>query len=177
MTSYQDQIGVSLKEINEQANTIKELSRQIDSFRREKENAKRLLNETKISFNDEYAKIYDRMGRNEEALRVGIKGMQSELNTLKTSFGEASRIYDSLQRVKMDIEDLSKQLESYRGEIGDIAEQLRLLETSATMPQEERAKTLKKLVDRSKQLKSNMTEARGKLKTAEKRLEDSSKIK
>ncbi len=125
----EDQIRKSLKTIRGEAKSIEEYSRQISSFRRDKETIRKTLKDTRESFNDEYAKISTRMDNVGTSLRTRIKEMLSELDTLKSNFGEIDKLYDTLQRSRNDIGDLETKIQNIRKEIEDAAEEVKALQT------------------------------------------------
>jgi archaellum component FlaC/DNA-binding transcriptional ArsR family regulator len=124
-----DQIKLSLKSIREQANSIDDLSKQVNSFRRDKEAVKKALNESKSTFNDEYSRISTRMDTTGAALRTQINAMLRELDTLKANFGELDKVYDTLQKSKNEIDSLEKRISDLRIEADKVAEEMRDLNT------------------------------------------------
>ena len=129
LKSDEERIRTSLKIIREHARSLEALSKQINSFGRDKESVKKALGNAKNAFNDEYARISTRMESTGGALRSQIKHMEEQLNALKQNFGEVSKMYDTLQKATVEIENLQKKIADI-GKVADtIDQELKALQT------------------------------------------------
>ncbi len=105
---YSKQIEQALKEVREQERNVRDLSSQVSSFRRERESAKKSLEEARTSFNDQFIKTFTDMENRSSILSRETKSILSQLNTVKEGFGQASKVYDAVQKAKIEVATAQK---------------------------------------------------------------------
>lgn len=113
---HRAELEESANSIKNQAKVINDLVKQVNSFRHEKESAKKALNDARVAFNDEYSKLSARVASTGGVLKQQISDMLVELNSVKGSFGDASKLYDQMQSLKKDIDDVQTTIDQLKGE-------------------------------------------------------------
>ncbi len=150
------QVEQSLKGLRSQMKSVDDISRQVNSFGRERESIRKTLDDTKNAFNDEYARISNRMDTTGTALRSQIKKLMIDIAALKESFGEVDKMYDTVQKSKVDIDAIKARIVDIKKQTDEIADELKALETlkgsveakaRATTKAEERIKEVSDAVD------------------------------
>ncbi len=116
LKEHRAELEASANSIKNQAKVINDLVKQVNSFMHEKESAKKALNDAKSAFNDEYSKLSARVASTGGVLKKQISDMLIELNSVKGSFGDASKLYDQMQELKKDIDDVQKTIDQLKGE-------------------------------------------------------------
>ncbi|MCW6159857.1 MAG: hypothetical protein LVQ95_02080 [Candidatus Micrarchaeales archaeon] len=116
LKAHRAELEESANSIKNQVKVINDLVKQVNNFRHEKESAKKALNDARSAFNDEYSKLSTRVASTGGVLKRQISDMLVELNNVKGSFGDASKLYDQMQELKGDIDGVQKTIDQLKGE-------------------------------------------------------------
>ena len=146
---YREQIDSSLNEIKERERSLRGLSDQLVTFRRDKEAAKRALEDSRTQFNDQFIKAYTHMETTGSLLSKEVRSMMSELAALKVNFGEASKVYDRVQVAKEEIAQVQDNITKMKEELGKIIDEINEIE-GGKLSAEAKAKKTAKLRERMK---------------------------
>jgi regulator of replication initiation timing len=154
---FSEEVTRNMKEINEEARQLQEVKSSISGFSRERDKARKAIDDAKASFNDQFAKTYARMNQSDSALKSSTNVMLGELKELRGNFGEASKIFDVIQSVKGDVQTLSAQVATYKAEVSKLLDELKAIDASTKKSVESRYSRLQSLKQRSKEIKENVS--------------------
>ncbi len=146
---YREQIDGALNEIKDRERSLRGLSDQLATFRRDKEAAKKALEESRTQFNDQFIKAYTHMETTGTLLSKEVTSMMAEIAELKVNFGEASKVYDRVQVAKNEIAQAQDDIAKMREELGKIIDEINEIE-GGKLSAEAKAKKTAKLKERMK---------------------------
>lgn len=146
-----------IKYVKQQSISAKEISRQLREFKRNEDVAKRALSKAKIEFTDRYEKISEEMSKGKRLADTGSAEILSKLNEMKKSFGEVSKLDDSMRNLKESISTANKQLAEMKTSVAKLTEQLKALDAMSGISVERKAVLIKQISDKQQDEKSKMS--------------------
>ncbi len=174
--SINAQLADSKEVIDSGANNLRELVKstgsieeQIAQFYREKERAKKNLEQAKVQFNDEYARIYNSMKGLDDSLKNESKKLATQLDSLKGNFGSAAKTYDSIQEMKSDIVELRKRVTDLQTEALAIQQELKDMD-AARMTQDAKLKKVAALKKKKDDMEGETSDLEDKMNKMESRM-------
>jgi chromosome segregation ATPase len=169
---YGEQVAKNIKEINEEAKQLNEVKSNLSGFLKERDRARKAIDDIKMQFNDQFTKTYSKMNQSDSALKTGIDAMKTELDELKDNFGDASKIFDTIQSVKSDVQTLNSQINAHKTEVSRLLEEIRALDAATKGSIESKYITLQRLKLRSKEIKDNVSNMKKKTENASQKFDD-----
>jgi chromosome segregation ATPase len=152
--TYVEQIERMVRDIESSMKDAKKVEEQISAFKKRKQSIDKELNDAMTSFNDQYAKIYEAIGRSESGMRGDVEEAQLHLTTIRDAYGEASKIYAEIKSSESDVVNMQKRIDEVRKEIAVMTNELRAIEAAKDMTTEKREERVIKLQERAKKTKA-----------------------
>ena len=155
--------------VNNQASVTKNLASQIKEFKRHSESAKRTLNSARVEFSDKYQKLNENIYRNGKIVESNSAAVLEKIGTLKSAFGDVSKLDDTVRGLRRDVEDMNKQIAESKAELSNISDGLRAL-NAPNLSVEQRAELVDQLADKDRSTKIKVARIGKKIDDANKRL-------
>ncbi len=158
------QLDALIKAIKDQSANLQDVTKEADEFGREVEKTKRYLKFVKSDFGDKFEKIKIEADKNVKLMDEQSGKISSELDSIRQSISQTAKLADDIKKWKKAVEDVNKEINTTRNEIAKISAQLKALEADKRTSVEEKAKTIKNLVDQTKETKSSTSKTKGAIK-------------
>ncbi len=121
----------AVKEYNqglaEQLKVSKDLLKQVSDFKKEKDKEKKALNEAVKEFSDKYSKSYSIVSKDMELLERSSKSIMADILNLKSNFGDAANIYDTLLSIQKDVDGMKAKVAETHDNLQKMQEGIKLL--------------------------------------------------
>ena len=172
LTDYTKQMDGLDRQLRERTSGIKGSLEQASGFSKEKERLKRQLNEAKVEFNNSYVKASEGMKKNMMAVEGMSKDLLAKLDSLKQGFGEASVVYDSINSIRKQMEDVQREVAQTKDELTKMDEQLRALKAMTNISLEQKTQVISEMETKTTARSSRLFNLRKKVDKAAKEAED-----
>lgn len=173
--AVEEQIKLMHDQINEHKKAFQELHDL-------SENEKKITNtikEDNARFNDLYNKINKEMDNLVKSLEGKKKESDAQISAMKEKFGQASEIFDTIERTKNDTEEASKRVAELSKELTKISEQLSALSTLKELKSkqvDEKMQIVSALSKKDKKVDSNIKDLEKKLSRSAKRIQGEKEV-
>ncbi|MGC8537483.1 MAG: hypothetical protein ACP5MZ_00670 [Candidatus Micrarchaeia archaeon] len=121
----------AVKEYNqglaEQLKVSKDLLKQVSDFKKEKDKEKKALNEAVKEFSDKYSKSYSIVSKDMGVLESSSKTIMNDILSLKSNFGDAANIYDTLLSIQKDVDEMKSKVAEAHDNLQKMQEGIKLL--------------------------------------------------
>ena len=111
----------------EQLKVSKDLLKQVSDFKKEKDKEKKALNEAVKEFSDKYSKSYSIVSKDMELLERSSKSIMADILNLKSNFGDAANIYDTLLSIQKDVDGMKAKVAETHDNLQKMQEGIKLL--------------------------------------------------
>ena len=111
----------------EQLKVSKDLLKQVSDFKKEKDKEKKALNEAVKEFSDKYSKSYSIVSKDMELLERSSKSIMTDILNLKSNFGDAANIYDTLLSIQKDVDGMKAKVAETHDNLQKMQEGIKLL--------------------------------------------------
>ncbi len=125
----------------EQLKVSKDLLKQVSDFKKEKDKEKKALNEAVKEFSDKYSKSYSIVSKDMEVLERSSKSIMTDILNLKSNFGDAANIYDTLLSIQKDVDEMKSKVAETHDNLQKMQDGIKLL-TKSNMGLAEKANKL-----------------------------------
>ena len=154
---HRAEITKSIATLKGQVNSVRQLVGELSNFRKERTALKKSLESTRVSFNDEYAKITSRMDSTSGTLKAEVDMILKSLDALKLNFGEAAKLYDQVETTKREANKTQKAIEELREEFTKMIDELRTVRAMRASA-EAKAEVVSRSKGKYRERKQNMDE-------------------
>jgi Mn-dependent DtxR family transcriptional regulator len=141
------------KEIRTELAETAKVAAEAERIKKDVELSKTTLTNSRNSFKDRYQKTVGEIDQISGAVMQKYEKAQAELNELKTSMGEVSRIHDSIGKAKVDLAEVQKTINTSRDAVESITAALRALDTNRNLEPIQKAKVVAELTKKSLDVK------------------------
>lgn len=132
---------------------------EVGSFNAEKNRQRMLLDKTVKGFTERYSKSYETISKGISVLNSRSGELLSGVEAMKTSFGDASRVYDMLHDIETAVQDSEMKVAKLRGELEGMKRELSSLQAK-NIDVNERLETSEKLSKKSEEVETAMQDVR-----------------
>ncbi len=154
LLAYTKEINSATKEIGEKAAEFNSIIKSMEKVKARKSSIIAMLEREKTKLNDRYTKAMGEMEREEKIFMEDSKRIKSSIEELKANFGDAGSLADSVDKMKEELNQISKDISSTKAEVAKTFEEVKALETLRNITKMER----KEFIDKA----SSNTEATSK---------------
>jgi chromosome segregation ATPase len=119
-----------MKGVSGQLNDAKQVSKEMDNFKKVFEGSRRDLDFLKTQFTDKYEKLKTGMNADSEAVESQSQKVEALVNSTKESFGDIAKFDENMKSWRKNVDDMSKELINTRNDIIKLTNQLNSLDTS-----------------------------------------------
>lgn len=107
----------SLKTLNKSASVARGGLRELDAFRRQEGEVRRLLEELKVKFTDQYDKIFEDVKKGESVIRSAVEAQRREFEELKAKNANPEQILEAISSTKAEVSSALEQVKAVREEL------------------------------------------------------------
>ena len=150
--------------LTEQLKVSKDLLKQVSDFKKEKDKEKKALNEAVKEFSDKYSKSYSIVSKDMELLERSSKSIMTDILNLKSNFGDAANIYDTLLSIQKDVDGMKAKVAETHNNLQKMQEGIKLL-TRSSMDIAEKASKLDEISKISTGIDENIVTMKGTLES------------
>lgn len=169
ITAQSRQLAQETKGLRQQADSAKGLANQINSFRKEGENARRMISSARSEFTDRYQKLHTSIVQETKLVEEKSKPVIDQIDQIKSAFGGAVELDQKLRQLRGDADSMNAQLNSAKETVNKLKEELRALDALHAGSVERRSAMFSDLKGRSEESKKKISAVKKKLsETAEK---------
>ncbi len=123
------ELAKSNESVRERTKVARGMLGEVGSFNAEKNRQRMLLDKTVKDFSEHYSKSYETVTKGLSILNSKSGELLSGIEAVKLSFGDASKVYDTLHDVQAAVKDAETRVEALKDEIGSMRRELAALET------------------------------------------------
>jgi myosin heavy subunit len=147
-TDAADAVNVD-REIKTELVETSKIANEAERMRKETDSSRNALMTARNGFKDKYAKTADEIEKAANTVTQRYTSAQQQLNELKASIGEVSKLHDSLQGTKGEIEAIQKQISIQKTSVDGIIDTLRTLNATKELDPGQKAKAMNELNKKS----------------------------
>ena len=147
------QLNDFIKAAKEEVHAAKQVSREVDGFRKEFESARRNLDALKKDFADRYERLRGGIEKDTKFIELQSKGVNDAVKAIKDSFGDVSRFDEEIKKWRKNMNDLTREVTSTKADILKLSNQLSALDANKNISIEAKAKALDGLEEEGKKTK------------------------
>ncbi|MGD0729345.1 MAG: hypothetical protein ABR981_04690 [Candidatus Micrarchaeaceae archaeon] len=150
------QLNELIKSIKEQISSAKQVSKEVDSFRKEFETSKHNLDSLNTKFSDKYQKIIDGMGTNIKMIDSQSMLIEDSIKTIRQNMGEVTNLDESIRTWRKNMNEMSREITLTRTEILKLTNQLNMVDSNKNLNLEKKAKMTEELSKEGKATKDKV---------------------
>ena len=167
LTEYSKQMKNLERQLRETTTSIKGSLDEVSSFSREKEKLKKQLSDTKVEFNNSYSKANSDMKRNTLKIDKISKELLSKIDGLKLGFGDATKVYDSIDHIRKEIDSAQAEADATKKELAKLADQIRTMKTMSNTSLEQKTEILSEIETKARARGTRVANIEKKVKQSE----------
>lgn len=137
------------KEIRTELAETSKIANEAQKLQKDAEAARVALLSSRNLFKDKYAKTVDEIEATANTLTQKYSQGQLQLNALKESMGDVSKLHDTVENTKIELDTIRKQIEISKQIVSSIVDQLKALDTAKNMDATTKAKAVSELSKQS----------------------------
>jgi DNA repair exonuclease SbcCD ATPase subunit len=139
---YNDEIRASMKELSKSAGATKDITRKLEEFRKNQQNAISALSEMKSKFDDKYNVVINDITKGEMLIKADSSSIYETLNDIKAKMGEPLKIQSAISDVRVGIQDTKGELAAVRADLNQMMKQVASLKRSSNVSMERQLEIL-----------------------------------
>ncbi|MDE1868465.1 MAG: hypothetical protein KGH60_00655 [Candidatus Micrarchaeota archaeon] len=150
------QLDDLIKQLKQQYTLSKDISNQINEFKREGEASKKTLANAKTAFDDKYDRLKHDIDGGASLIDASAKGLVEKVNAVKSQFGDAAKIDDDLKGMRKSVDQVGKEISDARLELAELTEQAKVLESITNATPERKASVVSDVEEKDAKLKGRL---------------------
>jgi chromosome segregation ATPase len=154
------QLAEVMKSMKDQLNSAKQLSKEMDGFKKEFETSKRYLEVVRNSLTDRYEGLKQGVEKDSKVVDEQSRIVNEQVKAMRQTFGDVSKLDEAIKRWRKNMNDLSKEVVATKTEIIRLTNQLNTLDANRNISVEARAKTIETLSTQGKKTKDSVDNIR-----------------
>lgn len=154
------ELAALIKGVNEDAAQARDITKEVENFRKEFEKAKHSINLLKSEFNDRYQRIMEGIEKDSKLIDSKSEVVENSVRSIKESMGEISKLDDQIRLWKKNMNEMSKEITITRMEVLKLTSQLNVLDSNKNLSVEKKAEFTKALNEEGKKTKSRVSKIR-----------------
>ncbi len=137
------------REIKTELVETSKIANEAERMRKETETSRTALMNSRNAFKDKYSKSADEIEKAANTVQQRYASAQQQLNELKASIGEVSKLHDSLQGTKAEIAAIQKQVDASKATVDGIIDTLKTLNSAKELDPGQKTKAMAELNKKS----------------------------
>ncbi|MCL4379682.1 MAG: hypothetical protein M1160_03650 [Candidatus Marsarchaeota archaeon] len=167
LNEYAKQADTVERQLKDRVRAISSSVEELNSFSKEREKQLRRLRDSRVELNNYYMKMSEELNTQKSSAAAISKEISEKVARLKSGFGEAAEIDDTLSTLKSQMAGLEREIADARQDVNDITNKLRALSALSSATTEQKTAAFSDLQKRASAARSRVSNIEDKVGNAE----------